>query len=121
MPYLKFRHIVIAFLLILILTLWKCTSCTDSETASPSADTADEGIEITASAPDTAAYNLGCENARILHACNDRDRIRSLLLEMRARHTNILHRIGPASADSYLQGVKATLVQSSDTLANTLF
>lgn len=71
--------------------------------------------------PDTVAWHLGVEHAaQLVTDCENDDERGLLLLDVRARETNIRSRLGNSAADAYIQGFEHELRQRSDSLARII-
>lgn len=96
------------------------SSCACS--SSPADDTDTYTIELGVEPTDTSAFNLGYGyTARMLDNCHSQAELQSELIDLRSREYNIRSRVGAASADDYLRGVKTCLADRGDTLLHTLF
>lgn len=70
---------------------------------------------------DTSAWYLGMEHAEFLvNGCHNDDERALMLLDVRARESNIRSRLGDNAADAYIKGFKHSLRLNSDSLSSVI-
>lgn len=70
---------------------------------------------------DTSAWYLGMEHAAYLvNECSDDNERAMMLLDVRARESNIRARLGDDAADAYIKGFEHSLRLNSDSLSSVI-